>query len=498
MCVSFALHTFFSLAAVILGLPTGTTPNVPATAPQIEEACREIRTVRHRRADAAQRAVGGLNLTRQQAQRLLPIVEQAAAVRIEGYEQEALLLPEMIEAYGDFAREDRLNQGFTQSVERRTTHLHHRAKQERERITEELIALEERAAVIFAPWQRQLAEAAGPPHRRAGSRDQHAGNDRLAAAHQDLDDLRSQIHPQLSKLGQFLFHPAAAETLCNIAGTRPSQTIRQAVDVFEHGTSAYPLSLNDLQQAQVNGLREEIKNWNLLNGLHFSSEQIERITTLCDTAAPKMRASKRRGRRTTGGSQTPLAALEREVEKIMNPGQRQVLADYKPCLLPPKDLKNPVRAGQSNDSSHTKKWLARARNASGARLERLAEQLIEKEAEHFGELKPAELRKRRTLLLDTARRAGAMSDVDYELNKADLAERLEPRDRIQELTSEIGTLARAKGRPGRVAHLILKPQFIDQLRQRGEQLSAGLPQGRADLTKGPQAENCDNGCAIKY
>lgn len=244
-------------------------------------------------------------------------------------------------------------------------------------------------------------------------------------------------------------------------------------------------------------LRGEINNWNLINGLHLTRDQIDRIVALYAAAVPNGRAGQTSGQRATGVPRFLLTSLERSVEQVMNPGQRQVVAEYAACLIPPKNLKDPVRVGQASDRSHHERWLERARKTSGPRLVALVDRALHAEAKHLGDLSPAERQKRKALLLKTARQVAKMSDADFELNKAELAESIAPPNRKNELQGEIAVLQRQRGLPGRVAGFMLKPDFIEQLRQRGQQLAAGVvQQEQTDLAKGPQAENCEKGCAI--
>ena len=487
-------RTALALAGICLSVLWIAGQSVRAEDLRNERVRPKAQATLEQRAKAARRAVSELSLTRRQARQLLPIVEQAAALHVERYEEEAELLPEMIEAFDDFARQDALNEGFSPEVERRTIQVNHRFKEDRERITGQLIVLEEQAATVLTRAQRKLVGADEQSrHRSVGRRWRR--QDRLAAARQELHEVREQIHPQLGTLGRYLLHPAAGEALAEIAGTRPSQTIHQALSILSRGTENYPRRQFDLQQAEVKELRETINNWNLINGLHLSRRQIEQIVGVYENAKSKRRTIGHKGRRASGQAQTMLITLERSVEEILNPGQRQVLAEYKPCLIPPKNLKDPVRIGQATDNSHLSRWLARARRASDDRLYMLVDRFLEKEAAHLGKPDPAERRRREALLLDTARQAAGMSDVDFELNKAELAERIAPRDRMDELKAEIASLSRAQGRPGLVARFMLKPRFIEQLRERGRQLAEGIEYRPTDLANGPQADRYEPGCA---
>ncbi len=421
---------------------------------------------RQREAERAQRAVHDLWLNRRQAQRILPIVERAVVLRVEAYQTLAAMLPDMVEAYSDFAMEDRLNQGFSPEIERRTNRVHRQAKDVRESLSEQMIGLEKEVSQVLSPSQRRLVNS-------DKKKDRSRGRDRLAKARRQLKEVRAEVHPRPGKLGEYLFHPAAGIALGKIARVKPPETIEHAAQVLEHGTEEHPMWKFDQQQAEVRQLRTEINNWNLINGLHLSSEQVARIVALYDQGAPRIQEARRKRGATPEQKRAPLIGLERAVEETLNVGQRQVLAEYKPCLVPPKNLKDPVRIGQATDNSGMERWLTRARKAPEARLEKMAEGVLARQEERFGSLPPAQRRERKALLIATAREAAAMSDVDFELDKADLALKIAPRDLAEELRTEIDSMARDRGLAGPIARFMLKPEFIDQLRERSYQMIGG-------------------------
>ena len=205
------------------------------------------------------------------------------------------------------------------------------------------------------------------------------------------------------------------------------------------------------------------------------------IVRLYGSVAHELQGTKKQANRASGRHGQVLFALERQVEQVLNPGQLQVLAEYKPCLIPPKDLKNPVRAGQANDSSRMVKWLTRVRDVSKDKRANCVERLIEREAKHFGELPGDQWDERADLLMRMIRKATRMSDVDFELGKEQLAQKIERQDIRDELKSEINSLARERGLPGVIAQHILKPKFIEQLQQRAGEQGASTPDKRRNL-----------------
>lgn len=509
--------TTMALLGLAMLIATAPSPSPAAARKRADVSLASAQARFAREAAIARDLVAGLRLSRPQARQLLSVLHDAAIVQTEQRREEARLLPAMVEALRDFATEDSLNRGFSRAVERRTARLHHQGRELHEQTINRLIALEQQASEILTAAQRDSIERF-PSNRRsakAGARRQgrtpragrhrvakrrhrsDTGDPRLNEAVGRLHDLQKTIHPQVGTIGRLLLHPAAGEALCRITHTRPSDAMHRATEMLQRGTEACPIDEYERQRQVVAQFRAEINNWNLINGLHLSRQQIEQIASLCDAHVAGAKQAKHRRRRSQNQNVQALVALDRAVERVLSPGQRQVLADYKACLIPPKNLKNPVRTGQANDHSRFEQWLSRARKAKGDRLRKLVKFVIEKEAEKLGESDEATRQKRISQLYDAARQAAAMSDTEFELSRADLAEQLEPPNRIRQMRQDIRRLARKDGLPGPVTQFMLKPKFIEQLRIRGRQLANGVVTVSADLSGGPQAPNCEKGCAVK-
>lgn len=447
---------------------------------------------RYRKASAARELGTWLGLSQGQARQIVPLIEQACALHLERYETQADYLEEMIATFSAFAAEDSRNQGFTPEVEQKTARISHEAKDAQERITLQLVELEQQATEILTPTQLDFVREYHPgrhrgvwgAHGKAGVRQYIAAaarrahresqRDDLTDARDELRTLNKELHPNLEQVGRLLLHPAAALPICKLANVKTSATMDRALEAVQLGTAEHPMEWFDAQQARIKELRTEINNWNLINGLHLSTSQIKQIVGYYNVSAAQIKELKQQeGKQSKRQRNALLVELEGAVDQVLNAGQREVLAEYKACLLPPKNLKNPVRVGQANDSSRHEKWLEQARKAPEKRRERMIEKLLEREAEHFGSLSPYERRQRERLLRATITEAEGLSELDFALSKADLAERIAPRDRPAELKAKVETLSRARGMPGVIAQFMLKPQFIDQLRLRGQQLAAG-------------------------
>lgn len=429
-----------------------------------KDPAAKARAERERQAQAARDTVESLAPGPRQARRLLALVAKAASLQVEHYRSEAALQPAMLEAFGDFAREDRVGQGFSRDVEKRTAEASRKAKGLDEQFTADMKELEAETRALLSTSQRQIVE---PPAQTAAGPESQSSDDpavRLTAARRELAELQRELHPQAGPIAQQLLHPAAGEGLARLGGGRVPDEIRLALAVPESGTNEFPRAQFEERQAAIQKLRTEINNWNLINGLNLTRDQIDRIVIIYEQRPPE-KISKRY-------AATCMFELERAVADVLNAGQRQVLGEYKACLIPPKNLKDPVRVGQASDRSQMEQWLTRARKLPPAKLPEVVDKKMAEEAEHFGKLSGAQQQRRVALLTETVNKAAALSDVDFEISKADLASKIAPCDRPAELKSEIARLGAEQGQTGPVARFILNPAFIEQVRLRGQQMAA--------------------------
>lgn len=217
--------------------------------------------------------------------------------------------------------------------------------------------------------------------------------------------------------------------------------------------------------AELEEIREEISLLNLLRGLYLSKEQVRKISdlarqaqTLRDTAVEPFLKEKERILKTFSGLRDSLylapgaektaqeqaqkldhemkeamgsvhdriSQMEEEVDGILTEAQACIVDDFKPCLIPPKDLRNPVRVGQANDTPGALGkvadliWAAPDGlwKARGSRLlEALAGKLEEESGAMSGAMK-ADVRRR---IGEIAARIRKTSDVDYAVKRGDLA-----------------------------------------------------------------------------
>jgi hypothetical protein len=136
-----------------------------------------------------------------------------------------------------------------------------------------------------------------------------------------------------------------------------------------------------------------------------------------------------------------LSVLDYELSKILMPEQQQVIEGFKPCLIPPKDLKNPVRAGQASSNDRGINMLRRIREIPSHTWNHRKYQFLARHVERFSRYRSvmteAEKEKEIQRLLNLTEKARALSDTDFELEKETLAEELRPTNMVHDLREEL-------------------------------------------------------------
>lgn len=216
----------------------------------------------------------------------------------------------------------------------------------------------------------------------------------------------------------------------------------------------------------IRQLREDINLCNLLNGIYLSKEQMEKILEIAKEAQKirqtyleksKIELQETRkafeslrkevvkgtginpqiGQRASSLNKKTkelkealnekLQELEQRVGAILTAGQKQILLEFKPCLLPPRKLNEPERAGQAFDSGPAVRMLQRLREFPPRRYAMMRDRAINRylynlKEHHYIELTPEERRQEYRRLVTLCDRVRRMNEVDFELQKEQLAE----------------------------------------------------------------------------
>ena len=143
----------------------------------------------------------------------------------------------------------------------------------------------------------------------------------------------------------------------------------------------------------------------------------------------------------------------KKAEAILTDAQKKVLENYKPCLLPTKDLRNPARIGQAGHGSHFINMLRRSRNVPDEKLEEMIERIWKKsERKVRRKLKDdSAVKKHKDVLIEVIAEARNMSEAEFEINKEFLIKRIIPEKPKKEFKKHGPGKVRFLVRPGLVA-----------------------------------------------
>ena len=202
------------------------------------------------------------------------------------------------------------------------------------------------------------------------------------------------------------------------------------------------------------------------------------------TLEARWRVLEQRRHRMEGKWKLRPQALERirsaagRVERMLSGAQLQVLCEYQACLIPPKNLKDPVRVGQARSTGPGEARLEQVRalpdEVYGRLLPTIIEKLTAAAEHHAGAMDEAERKAYRKRVLETLKAARAMDDVEFALNKSDLAARLEPEDRAEVLVDRLASMGIERyGIQGRITRFLLVPRIIPILKKRLPRMKEG-------------------------
>jgi hypothetical protein len=436
---------------------------------------------------AALRSVNAMQLSHEQARELLSLAKRAQTIWSEYRERMKEVLREQVEAFSAFKSEDLLNVGFTPETERRTAIASAKGKNLNKWLADSIAPIAEEAAKVLTEEQCSIAAqmhsadlGAVLRTRLSPSPFSRKQSDRIfdpvVKIREELASIHRAEYGEITPLGRFLLNPALVSVLERKLGLPPSP-IQPLVDS----------EFVELERT-VKTLRADINMLNLINGLHLTPEQLKRLheiaTVVNDTVEETstvdlvafnelVNTLQRVKQLLLKGHDIPVAMLARagqlarqagllakpnsqpvslrelaqQVLSILTEEQKQVLADYKPCLIPPKNLKDPVRVGQAPSNTGYIRALERIRQIPPAIYARRKAQIVEglaKQIEANGGAYPPEERdefiRRLTDLIDRAR---ALSDADFALQAEKLADELRMlyrkevlEERLKQLTAD--------------------------------------------------------------
>ena len=268
-------------------------------------------------------------------------------------------------------------------------------------------------------------------------------------------------------------------------------------------------------RSSVTRLKQEITCLNLINALHLTSDQTRKILEVADrqkqirseyvsrvagggkemeallselkgvlqknnpipdTLARKVHISEHRERRARNTHATQIAGNAKKLNTILTSAQLKVIETFKPCTIPPRDLSDPVRAGQASESGRGENMLRRIRETPTDVYRKRRDAIVDRQMslaeEVHGRYTKSERSKEKKRILALLDRTRRMSDVDFELKKSELGQDLRPRHKIPELIAQLEK-AKPGGGKGKAARFLLSPAAVSVLRTRAETLGDG-------------------------
>ncbi len=264
--------------------------------------------------------------------------------------------------------------------------------------------------------------------------------------------------------------------------------------------------------AGVSDLRREISLLNLINGLYLSPEQITQMLKILKKVEGKrgkyqskavsqahqmeeilnefreilgrneeidqdlirrFRRAKKRQQKLKDEYRSVLMPYQDQMQGVLNENQLALIDEFKPCIVPPQDTRNPVRVGQAaGDTRNEEKLLTRVRQMDDDVYQRrnpfLIGRLIERIERRVGLFSDEERVEEEGRLSDIFKRARELSDVDFEARKGDLARELkEPHEKALQSRHR-----KRRGDLDKLAKFLLDPKLIPILEKRLTQVTA--------------------------
>lgn len=171
-----------------------------------------------------------------------------------------------------------------------------------------------------------------------------------------------------------------------------------------------------------------------------------------------------------------VANLADQAEKILSDTQRMVMENFKPCIIPPRNFKDPVRVGQAASSAVKEKILKKVRQMPEkqymTRKEKLIDRFIVRSEKRLGSLSNDEKSTLRKRAIEMTDRVRAMEDADFQADLGKLAEELKPpqaeeMDLLDDLRKKVRS---RKPHPGAMTKWFLVPTALPILESKAARL----------------------------
>jgi hypothetical protein len=169
----------------------------------------------------------------------------------------------------------------------------------------------------------------------------------------------------------------------------------------------------------------------------------------------------------------------KRVESIFTDEQKDVIADFEPCSIPPKNLSDPVRVGQASDSERVMSLLRRLRQLPEHIFEANLDRIADRQIQHLTgkkRLTDEEKKEECARLKEFLRKVRSLDNVEFEMCKEELAGEYKWKDRAKELQKELREINRVrhpKRNRGKASWYFLDAKIIPVLKERLAKVRGG-------------------------
>jgi hypothetical protein len=139
-----------------------------------------------------------------------------------------------------------------------------------------------------------------------------------------------------------------------------------------------------------------------------------------------------------------LNASAKKARKILTSEQLQVIDSFSPCIVPPDDMRDPVRAGQaSQGDENVVKILDRIRKVKNSRVldaaaEKIADRIIDGTNSHIYKMTLRETAERKTEIIDLIKKVNTLNDTEWVLERDKILKKLMPdKDKLKNMYKSI-------------------------------------------------------------
>lgn len=161
----------------------------------------------------------------------------------------------------------------------------------------------------------------------------------------------------------------------------------------------------------------------------------------------------------------------KKARKTLTEGQLQVIDSFSPCIVPPDDLRDPVRAGQANQGNERAvKILDRIRKVNNPRIldaatEKIADRIIDMTNSHIYKMTLRETAERKSEIIALIKKVNTLNDTEWVLERDKILKKLLPdKDKLKNMYKSIekrnpNTVSIDGLSNGRIIHYLLQPDI---------------------------------------